>query len=122
MSNMARNNKLLVLRYASVQLACALVAATIFLLRAELATSVAVVVGGFIAAFGSVVFGWRFFASEWPPSKIARGFYLGEVLKWTWMIGALTIALRFGSFVPMGLILGVAVSQIGVLIAIGFLK
>jgi F0F1-type ATP synthase assembly protein I len=119
---MARKNKLLVLRYASVQLACALIAATFFVLRAKIATDVAVVVGGFIAAFGSVVFGWRFFASDWPPSKIARGFYLGEVLKWIWMIGAITIALKFGSFIPMGLILGVAVGQIGFLIGVGFLK
>jgi hypothetical protein len=70
-----------------------------------------------------MVFGWQLFAGRgWPARNVARNMYLGEVFKWIWVLGAFGLALRFGGYPPLALLLGLVAGQIGFWIAIWFFK
>lgn len=117
-----RRGRRLALQFAMVQMACAgLVALACLGLQGGNAARSAVV-GGLIIASGTVVFAWRLFASGWPAAEAARGFFLGELLKWIWVVGALWLALTRGGFDSLPLLIGLVAGQLGFWIAIGIFK
>ena len=61
-------------------------------------------------------------SSGWPPVNAARGFYIGELLKWVWVIGAFWLALTRGGFDPLPLLVGLVAAQLGFWVAIGIFK
>ena len=122
MSDQARRSKRLALKFALVQLACAGVVALACLGLDGLNAARSAVVGGLIVATGTLVFAWKAFASGWPAADAARGFYIGELLKWIWVIGAFWLALTRGGFEPAPLLIGLVVAQLGFWVAIGIFK
>jgi F0F1-type ATP synthase assembly protein I len=121
-SDQARRSKRLALKFALVQLACAGVVALACLGLDGPNAARSAVVGGLIVATGTLVFAWRAFASGWPAADATRGFYIGELLKWIWVIGAFWLALTRGDFEPAPLLFGLVVAQLGFWIAIGIFK
>jgi F0F1-type ATP synthase assembly protein I len=121
-SDQARRSKRLALKFALVQLACAGIAALACLGLDGLNAARSAVAGGLIVATGTLVFAWKAFASGWPPVSAARGFYIGELLKWVWVIGAFWLALTRGGFDPLPLLVGLVVAQMGFWVAIGIFK
>lgn len=122
MSEQARRAKRLALKFALVQLACAGVVALAALALDGLNAARSAVVGGVIVATGTLVFAWKAFASGWPPVDAARGFYIGELLKWVWVIGAFLLALTRGGFEPAPLLFGLVAAQLGFWVAVGIFK
>lgn len=122
MNEQPRRGKRLALQFAAVQLACAGLVALACLGLQGVNAARSAVVGGVIIASGTVVFAWRLFASGWPAVDAARGFYLGELFKWIWIVGALWLALTRGGFESLPLLLGLVAAQLGFWIAIGILK
>jgi F0F1-type ATP synthase assembly protein I len=121
-SERARQGKQLALKFAMVQMACAALAALACLGLQGPNAARSALVGGLIIASGTVVFAWRLFASDWPAASAARGFYLGELLKWIWVAAALWLALTLGGFESLPLLAGLAVGQLGFWVAIGIFK
>ena len=104
----------LVLRYAALQLAATLVAALVAGWLAGVPAARAAFAGGLVVAVGNVVFGWRLFAPGVAPVRLlARGFYVGEVMKWLWIGLALWAALGPGHLAPLPLIAGMLAAQLG---------
>jgi F0F1-type ATP synthase assembly protein I len=118
----ARRGKRLALQFAMVQMACAGVAALACGLGAGLNAARSAIVGGLIMAAGTLVFAWRLFASGWPAAGVARGLYVGELLKWLWVIVALWLAFTRGGFEAWALMTGLLLAQVGFWIAIGIFK
>jgi F0F1-type ATP synthase assembly protein I len=117
-----RRGQRLALKFAAVQLACAGFVAIVAWVVSDLNALRSASVGGLIVAIGTVVFAWRLFADSWPAVDAARGFYLGELLKWIWVIGALWLALTRGGFDALWLILGLMAAQFGFWIAMRIFK
>jgi F0F1-type ATP synthase assembly protein I len=114
--------KQLVLKFASVQMAgAALVAAACLLLSSANAARSALA-GGLIVAIGTILFGWRLFAKGWPAIEVARGFFLGELLKWIWIAVALWAAFTRGGFEPLPLLLGLIAAHAGFWVAMGVFR
>ena len=104
----------LVLRYAALQLAATLVAALVAGWFAGVPAARATLAGGLVVAVGNVVFGWKLFAPGVAPvTRLARGFYVGEALKWLWLGFALWAALGPGRLAPLPLIAGMLAAQLG---------
>jgi F0F1-type ATP synthase assembly protein I len=122
MNEPARRGKRLALRFALTQVACAGLVALVCLGTSGLNSARSALAGGLIVASGTLLFGWRLFASSWPPAAAARGFYLGELVKWLWIGGALWLAFTVGGFLPLPLVLGVVAGQIGFWVAVGLIK
>ena len=105
-----------------VQLACAGGIAIVSWIVTGFSSFRSACVGGLIVAIGTVVFARSLFADSWPAVSVARGFYLGELLKWIWVIGALWLALSYGKFDALWLLLGMIAAQVGFWIAMRFVK
>lgn len=118
----ARRGKRLALKFALVQMACAAAVALVCLVVSGTAAARAAGVGGLIVAIATVVFAWRLYATSWPPVSVARGFYLGELLKWVWIVGAVWLALTEGGFAQLPLLAGLVAAQIGFWAATGMIK
>jgi F0F1-type ATP synthase assembly protein I len=115
--------RLLVLRYAGVQVACAAVVAVAALALSGLPAAGSALIGGLIVALGNVVFGWRLFAPGIAPAgTLARAWYAGEVLKWLWVGFALWLALGPAQLPPLPLLAGLIAAQIGFWIGIATVK
>jgi len=114
--------KRLVLKFASVQLAAAAIVAIAFLLLSGGNAARSALAGGLIVVIGSVVFGWRLFAKGWPPVEVARGFFLGELLKWIWLAAALWAAFTHGGFEPLPLLLGLIAAHGGFWVAMAVFR
>jgi len=112
-----RRGQRLALKFAAVQMACAGIAAVVSLAIGDFNSFRSASVGGLIVAIGTVVFAWRMFADSWPATDAAKGFYAGESLKWIWMIGALWLALSYGKFDALWLLIGLMAAQFGFWIA-----
>jgi F0F1-type ATP synthase assembly protein I len=121
-NDQARSGKRLALKFALVQMACALLVALACLGLQGWNAARSALAGGLIIAAGTVVFAWRLFASGWPVVNVARGFYLGELLKWIWVVGALWLAFTRGGFEPLPLLIGLVASQFGFWIAMGIFR
>jgi ATP synthase protein I len=119
--------RLLVLRYAGVQMACAAVVAVGALALqgpgSGLRAAGSALAGGTIVALGNVVFGWRMFSPGIAPAgALARAWYVGEVLKWLWVGFALWAALGPAQLPPLPLLLGLVAAQIGFWIGVAAVK
>ena len=122
MNQQGRRGQRLALKFATVQLACAGVAAVVGLATGGFNSFRSASVGGLIVAIGTVVFAWRLFADSWPAVDAAKGFYVGEALKWIWIVGALWLALSRGRFDALWLLLGLIAAQFGFWIAMRFFR
>jgi F0F1-type ATP synthase assembly protein I len=120
-SDTARGKRL-ALKFAATQLACAGLAALVFLMASGGNAARSAAVGGLIIALGTLVFAWRLFATNWPAASAARGFFAGEVLKWIWVVGAFALALTRGGMDPLPLLIGLLASQCGFWVAMGIFK
>jgi F0F1-type ATP synthase assembly protein I len=104
----------LVMRVVLLQAGCAAaVGLTFWILQGDPA-GWSGLAGGLIAAFGSGVFGWRFFAPGVAPAAVLhRALFAAESLKWLWYLIAVWAALaRFG-VAPLPLMTGLIVAQFG---------
>lgn len=122
MNQQGRRGQRLALKFAMVQFACAATVALVSLANGGFNSFRSAGVGGLIVAIGTLLFGWRLFADDWPATEVARGFYVGEGLKWIWMIVALWLALTRGAFDALWLLLGLVAAQFGFWIAMRIFK
>lgn len=121
-NDLGRRGKRLALKFAAVQLASTSIVALVFLATSGANAARSAVVGGLIIALGTLVFAWRLFATSWPASSAARGFYAGELLKWVWVLGAFALALTRGGMEPLPLLVGLLAGQCGFWVAMGIFK
>lgn len=113
----------LVLRYASVQLACALAVAIAALALAGPTAAVAALAGGAISAVGNVVFGWRLFAPGVAPvPELVKGLWAGELLKWLWVGLALWGALGPAQLAASPLLAGLIAAQFGFWLGLAWIR
>jgi F0F1-type ATP synthase assembly protein I len=117
-----RRGQRLALKFAAVQMACAGVAAVVSLAIGDFNSFRSASVGGLIVAIGTVVFAWRLFADTWPAADAAKGFFVGGAFKWIWTIGALWLALSYGEFDALWLLIGLIAAQSGFWIAMRMFK
>lgn len=122
LSAQARQGRRLALRFALVQLALAFVVALLWLVLDGGNAARAALTGGVIAATGTLVFAWRMFAAGWPAAESARGLYLGEILKWVWIMAGLGLAMTRGELDPLPLLVGFALAQGGFWVAVGLCR
>jgi F0F1-type ATP synthase assembly protein I len=114
--------KRLVVKFASVQMAAAAVVAVVCMFVSGANAARSALIGGLIVALGTLVFGWQLFAKGWPAAEVARGFFLGELLKWIWIAAALWAAFTHGGFEPLPLLLGLIAAHSGFWVAMGVFK
>lgn len=104
----------LVLRFVTLQVACAAIVAVVALAVSGGPAAGAALAGGLIVAVGNAVFGWKLFAPGIAPvRKLAAAAYAGEVLKWLWVGAALWLALGVARLDPLPLLLGLLAAQFG---------
>lgn len=122
-SDPARTGKRRVLRYVSLQLACAATAALAAFGLGGWNAARSALAGGIIIACGTAVFGWLLFAERvTTTSGVTRVLYAGELLKWLWVGVAFWLAFAFGSFSALPLLAGAIVAQIGFWIGVGIIR
>jgi hypothetical protein len=121
--NPVTRGKALVLRFAGVQMLAASIAAPGVSLFGGWAAFQAALVGGAVVAVGNVIFGWRLFAPGIAPAaRIARAMWLGEGLKWLWVLLAVWLALIAADLQPLPFFLGLLAAQVGFWLGIAFLR
>jgi hypothetical protein len=99
--------KRLVARFAAVQLAAALLMALVIA----------------VVAVGNLVFGWRLFSpGVAPAARIARAMWVGEGLKWIWVVLAVWLALAVAGLAPLPFLLGMLAGQVGFWIGVAYLR
>lgn len=118
----ALRGKRLVLRFVATQIACAAAVALACAVASGWNAARSALAGGLIVATGTLIFGWRLFAADWPPANVAQGFFLGELLKWLWIGGAFWFAFTVGGFVALALLAGALAAQVGFWVAVGAVK
>jgi F0F1-type ATP synthase assembly protein I len=102
------------MRVVRLQLGCATAVGMLFLALQGWAAGCAGLIGGSIAAVGSGVFGWRFFAPGIAPAAaLHRALFAAESLKWLWYVVAVWAALTRFKFAPLPLMTGLVVAQFG---------
>jgi ATP synthase protein I len=115
--------RLLVLRYAGVQMVGAAIVAIVSFALSGAPAAIAALAGGFVVALGNVVFGWKMFSPGIAPAgALARAWYVGEMLKWVWVGFALWLALGPAQLAPLPLLLGLIAAQIGFWVGIATVK
>ena len=113
----------MVLRFAGVQMLAASVIALGVGLMNGWPASQAALAGGAVVAMGNVIFGWRLFAAGIAPAaRIARAMWLGEGLKWLWVVVAVWLALMVAELAPLPFFLGLVAAQVGFWVGIAFLR
>ena len=123
MSDSARIGKRRVTRVVMLQLACVALATIVAGVWAGWNAARSALVGGIIIASGTAIFGWMLFSERASgAADVTRALYVGELLKWAWIIGAFWLAFAHGNFQPLALIVGAMVAQLGVWIGVGFLR
>jgi F0F1-type ATP synthase assembly protein I len=114
MNDIDGRGKRLVLRIAVAQLACTIVVAGLFALKAGWTAAGAAFAGGLIAVVGGAVFGLRMFAPGIAPApKLAKAMYAAEGLKWIWILFAVWACLKLFKLPPGPLLTGLIVAQLG---------
>jgi len=104
----------LVLRYAGLQMGCAVLAALASLVLAGPRAAQAAVAGGFVVTLGNVVYGWVLFRPGIAPvGTLVRAVFAGEVLKWLWVGLALWAAFALAHLPPLPLVAGLIAAQVG---------
>ncbi len=119
----AARGRALVLRFAVVQmLAASMIALGMGVFSGWTAVHAALAGGG-VVAVGNVIFGWRLFApGVAPAAQIARAMWLGEGLKWLWVVLAVWLALTTADLAPLPFLLGLVAAQVGFWLGIAFLR
>ena len=113
----------LVLRFAGAQIVAALVAAVAAFALSGATAARAALAGGLVVAVGNVVFGWRMFAPGIAPIRVlARAVYVGELLKWLWLVLALWVALVPGHLPGLPLIAGMLAAQVGFWVGLAVIR
>jgi F0F1-type ATP synthase assembly protein I len=106
-----------------LQFACAGLAAVVAGVTVGWNAARSALIGGIIIASGTAIFGWMLFSERAQgASAVTRALYVGELLKWAWVVGAFWLAFAYGDFEPLALIVGAIVAQMGFWIGIGFLR
>lgn len=99
----------LVFRTMQLQAGAAVLAGLLFAL-AGTDEGLAALVGGGIATIGTLILGWRMFATGVAPGAVLlSGSLLGTVLRWIWLVGAMWCALSWLRLPALPLIAGVAI-------------
>ena len=115
--------KRLALRFAAVQLGAALIAAIIVAVITDGSSAMATVAGGAVVAVGNLVFGWRLFAPGVAPAeRIAKAMWVGEGLKWLWIVLAVWLALDVSDLAPLPFLLGMLAGQVGFWVGVAVIK
>jgi len=115
--------KRLALRFAAVQLGAALLAAIIVAVITDGSNAMATVAGGAVVAVGNLVFGWRLFAPGVAPAeRIAKAMWIGEGLKWLWVVVAVWLALDVSDLAPLPFLLGMLAGQVGFWVGVAVIK
>ena len=115
--------KRLALRFAAVQLGAALLAAIIVAVITDGSNAMATVAGGAVVAVGNLVFGWRLFAPGVAPAeRIAKAMWVGEGLKWFWIVLAVWLALDVSDLAPLPFLLGMLAGQVGFWVGVAVIK
>jgi len=115
--------KRLALRFAAVQLGGALLAAIIVAVIADGSSAMATLAGGAVVAVGNLVFGWRLFAPGVAPAeRIAKAMWIGEGLKWLWVVVAVWLALDVSDLAPLPFLLGMLAGQVGFWVGVAVIK
>lgn len=115
--------KRLALRFAAVQLGAALLAAIIIAVITDGSNAMATVAGGAVVAVGNLVFGWRLFAPGVAPAeRIAKAMWVGEGLKWFWIVLAVWLALDVSDLAPLPFLLGMLAGQVGFWVGVAVIK
>jgi F0F1-type ATP synthase assembly protein I len=115
--------KRLVGRYAAVQMAAAAFVALFAAVVSGGAAARAALAGGAIVAVGNVIFGWRLFApGVAPASRIAGAMWVGEGLKWAWVVLAVWLALAVVELLPLPLLAGMLAGQVGFWLGVALIK
>jgi len=119
----ADRGKRLVLRFAGLQLLAVGLLAVGAAVIADVAAAQAVLAGGSIVAVGNVVFGWRLFAPGVKPAgQIARALWLGEGLKWLWVVVAVWAAFVVAELAPLPVLLGMLTAQIAFWVGVALIR
>jgi len=112
-----------VARFAAVQLGAALLMALVIAGFSGGNAAVAALAGGAVVAVGNLVFGWRLFSpGVAPAARIARAMWVGEGLKWMWVVLAVWLALAVAGLAPLPFLLGMLAGQVGFWIGVAFLR
>ena len=115
--------KRLALRFAAVQLGAALLAAIIVAVITDGSNAMPTVAGGAVVAVGNLVFGWRLFAPGVAPAeRIAKAMWVGEGLKWLWIVLAVWLALDVSDLAPLPFLLGMLAGQVGFWVGVAVIK
>ncbi len=102
------------MRVVRLQLGCAAAMGILFMALQGWAAGCAGLMGGAIAAVGSGVFGWRFFAPGIAPAAVLhRALFAAESLKWLWYVVAVWASLARFKLAPLPLLTGLIVAQFG---------
>lgn len=110
-------------RFAAVQLGAALLMALVIAGFSGGNAAVAALAGGAVVAVGNLVFGWRLFLpGVAPAARIARAMWVGEGLKWIWVVLAVWLALAVAGLAPLPFLLGMLAGQVGFWIGVAFLR
>ncbi len=115
--------KRLVSRFAALQFAVAAVVAVGAGIGSGGPAALAALAGGAVVATGNLLFGWRLFAPGIAAApRIARAMWVGEGLKWLWVVLAVWLALGVVKLAPLPFLLGMLAAQVGFLIGVAWLR
>jgi F0F1-type ATP synthase assembly protein I len=118
-----RASKRRVMRYATLQLACAAIVAAAALVLSDWNAARSALAGGIIMACGTAIFGWMLFAERVTTTPgVTRVMYAGELLKWLWVVLAFWLAFAFGDFRALPLLSGAFAAQLGFWIGVGIIR
>ena len=123
MSEPTRTDRRRVLRFVSLQMTCAALAAVAALLLSDWNAARSAFAGGIIMASGTAIFGWMLFSERASTTQgMTRVLYAGEVLKWLWVGVAFWLAFSFGDLKPLPLLGGVLAAQVGFWVGVGVIR
>jgi len=115
--------KRLALRFAAVQLGAALLVAIVVAVMFDGTSAMATLAGGAVVAVGNLVFGWRLFAPGIAPAdRIAKAMWVGEALKWLWVVVAVWLALGVSNLAPLPFLVGMLAGQVGFWVGVAIIK
>lgn len=115
--------KRLALRFAAAQLGGAFLAAIVVAVMSDGSNAMATLAGGAVVAVGNVVFGWRLFAPGVAPAdRIAKAMWVGEALKWLWVVIAVWLALGVSNLAPLPFLVGMLAGQVGFWVGVAIIK
>ncbi len=123
MNDPVSKGKRLVSRFAALQFAAAAAVAVGAGMLSGGPAARAALAGGAVVATGSLLFGWRLFAPGFAAApRIARAMWVGEGLKWLWVVLAVWLALGVVKLMPLPFLLGMLAAQVGFWVGVAVLR